>query len=64
MVTDLIEVSAPNDVILDPFMGSGTVAIGALTLNKSYIGFEISDEYVELSNKRIEEFTSQLSLDL
>lgn len=63
MVTDLIEVSTPNDIILDPFMGSGTVAIGALTLQKSYIGFEISDEYVELSNKRIEDFKSQLSLD-
>lgn len=42
-----------GDVILDPFMGAGTTAISCINLNRSYIGFEISPEYVELSKNRI-----------
>ena len=46
--------SNPGDVVLDPFMGSGTVAIMALLNNRNYVGFEISEDYVNISNKRIE----------
>ena len=42
-------------IVLDPFMGSGTVAISALKHNCSYIGFELLPEYVEMSNKNIRE---------
>lgn len=41
-------------VVLDPFMGSGTVAISAIKNRCDYIGFEISQEYVDLANKNIE----------
>ena len=40
-------------VILDPFMGSGTTAVVAKTLGRNYIGFEISEEYCELAERRI-----------
>lgn len=46
-----------NEIILDPFMGAGTTAISCIKLNRKYIGFEISKEYVELSNKRISELS-------
>lgn len=46
--------SNEGDVVLDPFMGSGTTAIAALTLNRNYIGFEISKEYCDIANERIE----------
>ena len=45
-----------NDVILDPFMGSGTSGVSALKNGRNFIGIELSEEYVKLSQKRIEEF--------
>ena len=42
-----------GDVVLDPFLGSGSTAIAALTLGRHYIGVEISAEYVELANSRL-----------
>ena len=47
-----------NDLVLDPFIGSGTSAIGAINLNRNYIGYETKKEYTELAQKRIEEETS------
>ena len=40
-------------VILDPFMGSGTVALGAINKGKKYIGFELSKDTHALAEKRI-----------
>lgn len=51
-----------GDIILDPFSGSGTTALAALQLGRKYIGFEISQKYVDIANKRIAAETSQLSL--
>lgn len=45
--------TSEGDIILDPFMGAGTTAISCINLNRNYIGFEISPEYVELSKRRI-----------
>lgn len=41
----------PNDVVLDPFMGSGTTAIACRNLNRHYVGMEINKEYHKLSIK-------------
>lgn len=49
-----------NDVVLDPFMGSGTTGKVAKELNRNYIGFEISPEYCKIANDRIEECESKL----
>ena len=43
-----------NDIVYDPFMGSGTTAIAAKELNREYLGSEISQEYYDISKKRIE----------
>jgi DNA modification methylase len=43
-----------GDIVLDPFMGSGTTAVIAKYLNRNYIGFEIHKEYIDISEKRIE----------
>ena len=42
-----------GDTILDPFLGSGTTIIEAINNNRKAIGIEMSDEYVELAEKRI-----------
>jgi DNA modification methylase len=49
-----------GDVVLDPFMGSGTVAKAAKALGRHYIGFEINPEYVETCKRR----TAQGSLEI
>ena len=46
--------SNEGDVVLDPFMGSGTTAKVARALNRHYIGFEISPEYCKLIANRLE----------
>jgi len=43
-----------GDVILDPFNGSGTTGISAVSLNRKYIGIEREKEYCELTMKRLE----------
>lgn len=43
----------PNEIVLDPFMGSGTTAEAAVMERRRYIGIELSREYVELARKRI-----------
>lgn len=55
----IISWSNPGDVVLDPFMGSGTTAKMAILNGRQYIGFEISSEYCEIANKRIEELNKE-----
>jgi len=43
-----------NQIVLDPFMGSGTTAVAAKKLNRNFIGFEIDENYTLLANQRIE----------
>lgn len=45
--------SSPGDVVLDPFSGSGTTGVAAVSLGRRYLGFEREAEYVELSRRRI-----------
>jgi DNA modification methylase len=45
--------SRPNDVVLDPFMGSGTTGIAAKILGRDFIGIEINPEYFEIARRRI-----------
>ncbi len=51
-----------GDLVLDPFMGSGTTALAALKLNRRFIGFELNPEYVKLAYKRIESYLNQSRL--
>lgn len=45
--------SNPGDLILDPFMGSGTVAVGASELLRNYIGFELLEKNVIIAKERL-----------
>jgi DNA modification methylase len=52
-----IEISSnKNDLILDPFMGSGTTAVAALMANRNFTGFEIDSNYCKIIDERINEF--------
>ena len=45
--------SFTNDIVIDPFMGSGTTAIAAIKNNRNFVGNEINEEYINLANNRI-----------
>jgi site-specific DNA-methyltransferase (adenine-specific) len=47
--------SAEGDIVLDPFLGSGTTAEVALKHRRKFIGIELNPEYVELAEKRLRE---------
>ena len=54
LIERFIELSSnENDIVLDPFMGSGTTAIACINTNRNYIGFELDEEYYNASLDRI-----------
>lgn len=55
--------SREQDVILDPFIGSGTTAISARILSRRFIGFEREQQYFEIANGRLREYMIQKKLD-
>jgi|SRR5579862_7038840 len=54
--------STNAQVVLDPFMGSGTTALAAKSLDRDYIGIEISKKYCDMAEERIKNFASQGTL--
>ena len=46
--------SNENDVVLDPFMGSGTTGVISKRLNRNFIGIELEEKYFEIADKRID----------
>ena len=53
VIDHILSWSNENDVVLDPFMGSGTTALACIKTNRKYIGIELNKDYVELSKKLI-----------
>jgi len=49
----LLAGSNPGDLILDPFMGSGTTAVVAKKLNRKYVGYELEPEYITIAENRL-----------
>lgn len=56
----IIAFSEEFNLIYDPFMGSGTTAVAAISENRNYIGSEISSEYVKVAEKRISQIQPKL----
>ncbi len=50
-----------GDVVLDPFMGSGTTAVAAKQLDRKFIGFDISERYCKMARDRLSRTSSKLS---
>ena len=49
--------SNEGDTVLDPFMGSGTTAVACKQLQRNFIGFELSQKYVDIANRRLQQDT-------
>ena len=61
LIKKLLEIySKQGELIFDPFLGSGTTAVACLSLNRHFIGIELSPEYCEIAKKRIKEIQPQL----
>ena len=58
----IVSWSNENDIILDPFIGSGTTAIACIREKRNFIGFEKSEEYWRKSMERIRNELSQQTL--
>lgn len=58
----LSDFTKENELICDPFMGSGTTGVAALNLGRKFIGIEIEESYFDIACKRIEDAHSQPSL--
>ncbi len=56
--------SRENDIILDPFMGSGTTAIASRLLSRRFIGFESNKEYYNLAEARVKDQMEQTKLNI
>ena len=62
LIEEIINIhSNVGDLVLDPFMGSGTTAISALNTGRKYVGFELDKEYFNVLTERINEHTSKTS---
>lgn len=49
-----------DNIVCDPFMGTGTTAVVCKKLRRNYIGFELNPEYIEISKKRINKMTEHI----
>ena len=53
-IKELLEMfSKEQDLVFDPFIGSGSTAVACQDINRNFIGFEINKEFCELANKRL-----------
>lgn len=52
----LLMFSRKEDIVLDPFMGSGSTAVACKQIERNFIGFEINKKYCELARSRLERF--------
>ena len=61
LIRTLIE-STDADIILDPFLGSGTTAVAAKILGRKCVGIEISEKYCDIAAKRLSQSVMQLEI--
>ena len=52
--------SYKEDIVMDPFMGSGTSAVAAEFVGRNWVGIELSENYTEVANKRLLEYRAKL----
>ncbi|OGH06777.1 MAG: SAM-dependent methyltransferase [Candidatus Levybacteria bacterium RBG_16_35_11] len=54
--------SFKGDMVLDPFMGSGTTAVSAVKSDRKFIGYDTNQEYISLAEKRVRPYLTQTKL--
>jgi len=64
MIELLEKFTKQSDIILDPFMGSGTTGVACVQTGRNFIGIEIEPKYYEIAEKRIAEAQLQIRMEL
>jgi len=54
----ILMTTKPEDIVLDPFIGTGTTAVAAKKLNRNYIGIDIDENYVKISKENLRNVSS------
>lgn len=57
----VVNSSLEGDIVLDPFLGSGTTAVACVNTNRHYIGFELDPQYYDIACKRLDEVEGVLN---
>ena len=60
----IINSSQDNEIILDPFVGSGTTCVAAKRLGRKYIGFEINEKYYKIAKDRLQGWNQKGEMSL
>lgn len=58
----IVATTDENDIVYDPYMGSGTTAMACLEYKRNYIGSELNQDYINMGNKRLEPLLKQTKL--
>ncbi len=56
--------SFKDDIVIDPFIGSGTTAVSAVKSERKFVGYEINQEYISLAKKRLMPYLTQTKIVL
>jgi len=56
----ILSATRKDDLVLDPFLGSGTTAIVCQNLNRSFAGIEIEPKYIEIAESRLQQTQADL----
>jgi site-specific DNA-methyltransferase (adenine-specific) len=62
LIEKLVDMAIPKidgNIVIDPFLGSGTTAVAAINLNIEWIGIEINPKYIEIARKRVDDAIRQ-----
>ncbi len=60
---ELVEIlTNPGDIVLDPFIGSGTTGIACVQTNRAFVGIDIEEEYCKITEQRVQEEMRQNKL--
>ena len=65
IIENLVKISSrEGDVILDPFVGSGTTCVASKRLGRKYIGFEINEKYYKIAKDRLQGWNQKNEMNL
>lgn len=62
MKTIIENSSKPGEIVLDPYLGSGTTAVACMELGRKYIGYEINEKYFDTAQRRIKDTIERLEV--
>lgn len=64
VIKNLLHTTQPGDIVLDPFLGSGTTAAACKQIGRNYIGFEINPEFYKIAEDRLNGWNQNGEMDL